>query len=216
VCHSLAEAHDQSFVHRDVKPANIFTCQRGGDSDFVKVLDFGLVLDRHPTAAELEDEKRFVGTPAIMAPEMVRFQAPVDARADLYAVGCVGYWLLTGKRVFEAETRHDMLVMHAHQKPVTPSVRVGRPIHSGLEAIVMACLEKNPDRRPQTARELNEGLAALTFDPAWTEERAALWWKRYQPLEPEETPKPAAISDASGATSDAPLVGEPKPVNQPP
>jgi eukaryotic-like serine/threonine-protein kinase len=216
VCHSLAEAHDQSFVHRDVKPANIFTCQRGGDSDFVKVLDFGLVLDRHPTAEELEDEKRFVGTPAIMAPEMVRFQAPVDARADLYAVGCVGYWLLTGKRVFEAETRHDMLVMHAHQKPVTPSVRVGRPIHSGLEAIVMACLEKNPDRRPQTARELNEGLAALTFDPPWTEERAALWWKHYQPLEPEETPKPAPVSDTSGATSNAPLVGEPKPVNQPP
>jgi eukaryotic-like serine/threonine-protein kinase len=216
VCHSLAEAHDQSFVHRDVKPANIFACQRGGDSDFVKVLDFGLVLDRHPTAEELEDEKRFVGTPAIMAPEMVRFQAPVDARADLYAVGCVGYWLLTGKRVFEAETRHDMIVMHAHQKPVTPSVRVGRRIHPELEALVMACLEKNPDRRPQTARELSDGLAALTFERPWTEERAALWWKHYRPLEPEETPKAPAVSDAPGALSDPPLVGAPKPANQPP
>jgi serine/threonine-protein kinase len=216
-CHSLAEAHAQDFVHRDVKPANIFTCQRGGDSDFVKVLDFGLVLDRHPTAEELEDEKRFVGTPAIMAPEMVRFQAPVDARADLYAVGCVGYWLLTGKRVFEAETRHDMLVMHAHQKPATPSARIGTPVHPGLEAVIMACLEKNPDRRPQTARELSERLGALAFEHPWTEERAALWWKRYQPLEPEATPEPTTVSDAPDAASSPPLDAiEPKPVNQPP
>jgi eukaryotic-like serine/threonine-protein kinase len=128
----------------------------------------------------------------------------------------VGYWLLTGKRVFEAETRHDMLVMHAHQKPVTPSARVGRPIHAGLEALIMACLEKNPDRRPQTARELSEGLAALDFDPPWTSERAALWWKRYRPLEPEETPRPAPVSDAPGDASEPPLVGAPKPANQPP
>ena len=134
-CHSLSEAHEKDFVHRDVKPANIFTCRSAASFDFVKVLDFGLVLDRHPTAEELEDEKRFVGTPAVMAPEMVRFQAPVDARADIYALGCVGYWLLTGKRVFEAETRHDMLVMHAHQKPILPSKRVELPIHAGLEAL---------------------------------------------------------------------------------
>jgi serine/threonine-protein kinase len=183
VCHSLAEAHDRDFVHRDVKPANIFTCERGGDYDCVKVLDFGLVLDRHPTAAELEDERHFVGTPAIMAPEMVRFHAPVDRRADLYAVGCVGYWLLTGKRVFEAETRHDMLVMHAHQRPVLPSARVGKPIHAGLEAAVMRCLEKNPDRRPQTARELREMLGDLTFEHPWTEERAKLWWQRHDPMQ---------------------------------
>jgi serine/threonine protein kinase len=216
VCHSLAEAHEQDFVHRDVKPANIFTCQRGGDSDFVKVLDFGLVLDRHPTAEELEDEKRFVGTPAIMAPEMVRFQAPVDARADLYAVGCVGYWLLTGKRVFEAETRHDMLVMHAHQKPATPSARIGSPVHAGLEAVIMACLEKNPDRRPQTARELSERLGALTFERPWTEERAAMWWQRHRPLEPADTPQPAPVSDPPEASSPPLAVGEPKPANQPP
>jgi eukaryotic-like serine/threonine-protein kinase len=186
ICHSLAEAHDQDFVHRDVKPANIFTCELGGDFDFVKVLDFGLVLDRHPTAEELEDERRFVGTPAIMAPEMVRFQAPVDRRADLYAVGCVAYWLLTAKRVFEAETRHDMLVMHAHQRPVTPSTRVGKRIHPELEAVIMRCLEKNPDKRPQSARELREQLDSLTFEHPWTEERARLWWKRHRPTEPAD------------------------------
>jgi serine/threonine-protein kinase len=182
-CHSLHEAHCQQFVHRDVKPANIFTCHYGEDYDFVKVLDFGLVLDRHPTQEELEDEKRFVGTPAVMAPEMVRYQAPVDARADVYALGCVGYWLLSGKRVFEATTRHDMLVMHAHQKPLTPSKRLGSPVHPGLEAVIMSCLEKNPNKRPQTMRELSESLGALEFAEPWTEERATLWWKTQKPTD---------------------------------
>ena len=187
VCHSLREAHARNFVHRDIKPANILTCVVGGDYDFVKVLDFGLVLDRHLTSRELEDEKQFVGTPAVMAPEMLRFQAPVDARADLYALGCVGYWLMTGKRVFEAETRHDMLVMHAHQKPVLPSRRVDRPMHAGLEAIVMQCLEKNPNKRPQTARELSDALSGLHFDHPWTDERAELWWKQNRPEQQRAT-----------------------------
>jgi serine/threonine protein kinase len=178
-CHSLREAHEQDFVHRDIKPANIFTCSLGGDFDFVKVLDFGLVRDGHPTSEEIEDEQRFVGTPAVMAPEMVRFQAPVDARADLYALGCVGYWLLSGKRVFEAQTRHDMLVMHAHQRPVVPSKRGDVKVHEGLEQVVMACLEKNPNRRPQTAQELMDRLAALEFAEPWTEERSRLWWKEH-------------------------------------
>ena len=180
-CLSLSEAHAKDFVHRDVKPANLFTCRLGGSHDFVKVLDFGLVLDRHPTPEELEDEKRFVGTPAVMAPEMVRFQAPVDRRADIYALGCVAYFLLTGKRVFEAETRHDMLVMHAHQKPILPSKRVDLAIHPELESIVMTCLEKNPNRRPQSAQELRERLLSLRFERPWTDERALLWWKA--PLE---------------------------------
>ncbi|HYJ10926.1 MAG TPA: serine/threonine-protein kinase, partial [Polyangiaceae bacterium] len=187
VCHSLREAHARNFVHRDIKPANVLTCAVGGDYDFVKVLDFGLVLDRHLTSQELEDEKQFVGTPAVMAPEMLRFQAPVDARADLYALGCVGYWLITGKRVFEAETRHDMLVMHAHQKPVLPSRRIDRPMHPGLEAIVMQCLEKNPNKRPQTARELADALGALQFEHPWTDERAELWWKQHQPEQERAT-----------------------------
>jgi serine/threonine-protein kinase len=172
----LREAHEQNFVHRDVKPANMFICQLGGEYDFLKVLDFGLVLDRHPTPEELEDEKRFIGTPAVMAPEMLRFQTPVDARADIYALGCVAYWLLTGERVFEAATLHDMLVMHAHQKPVPPSKRLGQPMHEALEALVMACLDKNPNRRPQTARELSDALSALNFDQPWNEESAERWW----------------------------------------
>jgi serine/threonine-protein kinase len=196
-CHSLIEAHERSFVHRDVKPANIFTCLLGGDCDFVKVLDFGLVLDRHPTSEELEDEQRFVGTPAVMPPEMVRFHAPVDARADIYALGCVGYWLLTGKRVFEASTRHDMLVMHAHQKPLPPSKRAEISVHEGLEAVIMHCLEKNPNRRPQTARELAETLGALSFTPAWSDERARLWWNRHHPERRVDSPSALALPSES-------------------
>jgi serine/threonine-protein kinase len=171
-------------VHRDVKPANLFSCRLGGRVDFVKVLDFGLVLDRHPTVEELDDERRFAGTPSIMAPEMVRFQAPVDARADVYALGCVGYWLLTGHRVFEADTRQDMLVMHAHQKPVSPSKRLGRALHPGLEALVMQCLEKNPGKRPQSCRELGDDLQALKFEHPWTRERADAWWRTHSPTAP--------------------------------
>jgi hypothetical protein len=183
-CHSLREAHERNFVHRDVKPANIFVCSLGGEHDFVKVLDFGLVLDRQPTAEELEDDRHFIGTPAVMAPEMLRFGSPVDARADIYALGCVAYWLLTGVRVFEATTLHDMLVMHAHQKPAPPSRRIGRPVHEALEAVVMACLDKNPNRRPQTARELQEILESLKFDDPWNERRAADWWHEQSLVRP--------------------------------
>jgi serine/threonine-protein kinase len=200
-CHSLREAHERNFVHRDVKPANIFTCSIGGEFDFVKVLDFGLVLDRHPTHEELEDERRFIGTPAVMAPEMIRFQSPVDARADLYALGCVAYWLLTGSRVFEATTLNDMLVMHAHQKPMAPSRRLGRAVHAGLEALVMDCLDKNPNRRPQTARELSEALAALRFDEPWTEERAMVWWKQQLSGGPRSAPRSETTQRPSSAES---------------
>jgi serine/threonine-protein kinase len=181
MCHSLDEAHARSFVHRDIKPGNVYLCHYGEDYDFVKVLDFGLVLDRHPTTEEIDDEQRQVGTPAVMAPEMVRFQAQVDARADIYAVGCVAYWLLTGNRVFDATTRHDMLIMHAHQKPIAPSRRLGTELHPELERLVMGCLEKNPTKRPQSARELAGELAALNFGLPWTDERAEAWWKRMRP-----------------------------------
>ena len=173
------------------------------------LLDFGLVLDRHLTSEELEDEKQFVGTPAVMAPEMLRFQAPVDARADLYALGCVGYWLMTGKRVFEAQTRADMLVMHAHQKPQLPSKRIDRPMHPGLEALVMQCLEKNPNKRPQTARELSDALNALHFEHPWTDERAELWWKQNRP---EQQRAASALSEQERASVKTTI----EPVTDPP
>jgi serine/threonine-protein kinase len=172
---SLHEAHEHQFVHRDLKPANIFTCRYGGETDFVKVLDFGLVMDRRPTEEELQ-KPGLIGTPAVMAPEMVRFNAPVDQRADIYALGCVAYWLLTRERVFEAENRADMLVMHAHQRPVPPSKRAGISIPQRLEEIILQCLEKNPNKRPQTARELGDMLRELDLAGKWTRARRQDWW----------------------------------------
>jgi serine/threonine-protein kinase len=173
---SLHEAHEHQFVHRDLKPANIFACRYGGEVDFVKVLDFGLVMDRRPTEEELQ-RPGLIGTPAVMAPEMVRFNAPVDRRADIYALGCVAYWLLTRERVFEAENRADMLVMHAHQRPVPPSKRAGISVPPQLEEIILSCLEKNPNKRPQTARELGDKLRELGLDKAWTRSRREAWWQ---------------------------------------
>jgi serine/threonine protein kinase len=145
-----------------------------------------------------------------MAPEMLRFQAPVDARADLYALGCVGYWLLTGKRVFEAQTRADMLVMHAHQKPKLPSLRINQPMHAGLEALVMQCLEKNPNKRPQTAQELSDALTQLQFDHPWTDERAKLWWKQNRPEEQRAT---SALDERERAKLQASTPPEAPPVS---
>jgi eukaryotic-like serine/threonine-protein kinase len=175
---SLHEAHEHQFVHRDLKPANIFTCRYGGEVDFVKVLDFGLVMDRRPTEEELQ-KPGLIGTPAVMAPEMVRFNAPVDQRADIYALGCVAYWLLTNERVFEAENRADMLVMHAHQRPVPPSKRAGIVIPPRLEAIILQCLDKNPNKRPQTARQLGDMLRELGIDQEWTRARRQDWWEAH-------------------------------------
>jgi serine/threonine-protein kinase len=176
VCHSLHEAHGRHLVHRDIKPGNIYLCRYGADLDFAKVLDFGLVLDRRPTAEELDERRGQVGTPAVMAPEQVRFDAPVDQRTDIYALGCVAYWLLAGVRVFEADTRHDMLVMHAHQRPDPPSRRLKVDIPGPLEQLVMGCLEKNPDRRPQSAMELSQLLLELGLEEKWTRARMDAWW----------------------------------------
>ena len=134
-CHSLAEAHAAGLVHRDVKPANLFVCRLGLDLDFVKVLDFGLVKVQHAdaTGAEaLTGEGGFTGTPGYMAPE-VAVGAEVDQRADIYALGCVAYWLLTGRRVFESGSAMQIVVDHVRTPPVPPSQRAGQAIPPGLE-----------------------------------------------------------------------------------
>ena len=163
VCHSLAEAQACGLVHRDIKPANIFLCRYGQDHDFVKVLDFGLVkaLDARVKRAApgLTAENAVQGTPAFIAPEQAMGDADVDGRADIYATGCVAYWLLTGQYVFTADTPIGILLHHASTLPVPPSARTDQPIPPGLERVIMACLAKDPADRPQTARELSLRLA---------------------------------------------------------
>ena len=155
VCGSLYEAHSLGLVHRDIKPANIMLNRRGGEPDVVKVLDFGLVkaLDEEKQAG-LTQQNSLTGTPLYMSPEAIQLPNSVDARSDLYAVGAVGYFLLTGQPVFQAENVMDLCQQHISGVPMPPSQRVATPIPAALENALLACLEKSRAKRPQTARDL--------------------------------------------------------------
>ena len=187
VCHSLSEAESISLVHRDIKPANIILCRYGEEYDFVKVLDFGIVKAIHepgtadvaPTLTALTAEHIVQGTPAFIAPEQVLGGARIDNRADIYATGCLTYWLLTGQLVFTGDTPMQLLVQHAQAKPDPPSARSELPIPKELDAIVLACLSKNPSDRPQTARELARRLEAVPVTGEWTPELARKWWETH-------------------------------------
>ena len=175
VCHSLGEAHAAGMVHRDIKPANIFVCRYGSDLDFVKVLDFGLVKKQTLGAdAALTQKGQFVGTPAFLAPEMALDEA-IDGRADLYSLGCVAYWLLTGSLVFESDSLMAMAAKHLQEEPVPPSKRTELTIPADLEAVVLDCLRKDPADRPGSAEELVSRLSACDVVP-WTAEDAKGWW----------------------------------------
>jgi hypothetical protein len=188
VCHSLSEAESISLVHRDIKPANIVLCRYGKDYDFVKVLDFGLAKAiQEPDTAEgaltltaLTAEHVVRGTPAFIAPEQVLGRLRVDNRADIYGTGCLAYWLLTGQLVFTGDTPMQLLVQHAQAMPQPPSARTELPIPKELDAIVLACLAKNPLERPQTADELARRLEAVPVCEEWTPELARAWWQTHE------------------------------------
>jgi CHASE1-domain containing sensor protein/tRNA A-37 threonylcarbamoyl transferase component Bud32 len=183
-CRSLAEAHVAGLVHRDIKPANIYLCRHGLDYDFTKVLDFGLVHDSGRNGAEepmATSPGMFVGTPAFCAPEMADGRGNVDGRSDIYSLGCVAYWLLTGRAVFERKTSLEVLVAHLSEIPEPPSAVSELDIHPELESIVLSCLEKDPDLRPGSAEELARCLEACPGSGAWTQERARRWWREHRP-----------------------------------
>ena len=185
VCHSLSEAQSCGLVHRDIKPANIFVCQYGEEYDFVKVLDFGIVGAVHTpddsnTVQTRENDLK--GTPAFMAPEQAMGR-PVDGRADIYATGCVAYWLLTGQYVFTADNAMGLLLQHAQTSPVPPSARTELSIPPALDDLVLACLAKDPAHRPQSARELSLRLAELEARHPWSQERAQEWWTLHKPTQ---------------------------------
>jgi serine/threonine-protein kinase len=184
VCDSLGDAHLSGVIHRDVKPANIYLCRYGHQVDFAKVLDFGLVKlsgDLRGDAAKLTVEGTVAGTPAFIAPEAALGADEVDARADIYAMGCVAYWMLTGQLVFENDSPMQTLIDHVHTDPVPPSQRVETPIPEALEALVLSCLAKEPADRPASAEHLKERLGHIELESAWTPERAERWWDRHLP-----------------------------------
>jgi eukaryotic-like serine/threonine-protein kinase len=183
MCHSLSEADARNLIHRDIKPANIFLCRYGEEFDFVKVLDFGLVkaLDEEADAPMMTRELAVAGTPGFIAPEQALGSRELDGRVDIYATGCVAYWLLTGQQVFTGDTPMALLVHHAHTVPAPPSSRTELKIPPALDRLVLDCLAKEPAARPQTAKELARRLAAIDGASAWTEERAEQWWAVNRP-----------------------------------
>ena len=184
VCHSLADAHARGMVHRDIKPANVYVCRMGLEYDFVKVLDFGLVKVRDRVGG-LETlvtmDHTTTGTPAYMAPEIIVGDADVDRRADVYAVGCVAYFLLTGQLVFEADTPMKMLMQHVHARPVPPSQRTELRIPRELDELVLSCLEKAPKDRPQNAEELFRMAVGCKTCETWNQASARNWWQTHLP-----------------------------------
>jgi serine/threonine protein kinase len=177
VCGSLAEAHKVGLIHRDIKPANLMVCARIGMPDMVKVLDFGLAKDvQQVDQPELSLVGQIVGTPHYISPEALRDSAAIDARADLYAVGAVGYWLLCGKTVFTGGSVPEIINHHLATAPEPPSKRLRRALPAQLEALVMRCLEKEPDDRFADAEQVLAALNALEDVEPWTADVSESWW----------------------------------------
>jgi serine/threonine-protein kinase len=199
-CDSLADAHHAGLIHRDIKPANIYACTKGLKHDFVKVLDFGLVTSSWAGEEEEEDVARLTqdgavtGTPAYMAPELALGSRHLDGRADLYALGCVGYWLLTGHRVFEEGTPIQIALQHVQAPPVPPSRRTELPIPEALERAILACLEKAPEGRPADAESLARRLSDCELETCWNEQRARDWWDAHVPQHGKPEPDPATLT----------------------
>lgn len=166
---ALGEAHQKGMVHRDVKPENLFLASAGGEADFVKVLDFGIVRLERDGSETLTQQGHLAGTPAFMAPE-VGLGADADPRADVYALGAVLYFLLTGAPPFEAKGAAAMLAAHQLQPIVPPSLRMSEPLPADVEGVVLTCLSKTPDERPADAGALADILAATGVAKDWRPE----------------------------------------------
>jgi serine/threonine-protein kinase len=195
VCGALSEAHGISLIHRDIKPANLFLCRRGGVPDVVKVLDFGLVRelpsDGNLNASNVQGSNidTVVGTPLYLSPEAILSPDRVDARADLYGLGGVAYFLLTGSAPFGGRGLVEICSHHLHTPPEPPSRR--RPVPPDLDAIVLSCLAKDPSQRPQTAAALAAALRACEAAGHWLPADAERWWAdadKQRPPEPSAAP----------------------------
>jgi serine/threonine-protein kinase len=199
-CRSLAEAHAAGVLHRDIKPHNLFLCRLGVEFDVLKVLDFGLVKSLDEGATQITADGALTGTPAYMPPERV-LGGPAEERSDIYALGCVAYWMLTGRTVFTGEPM-AVMIQHARAVPQPPSKVSGVSIPDRLEQIVLACLEKSADKRPSSAIALWRELGDVTLTASWTAERAELWWCEHLP----EHTRPSIATESSGELTVAPVV----------
>jgi eukaryotic-like serine/threonine-protein kinase len=181
VCRSLEDAHRHAMIHRDIKPTNIFLCRMGNEYDFAKVLDFGLVKVKGGDEPQMTGVGATTGTPAYMAPELALGRRDIDGRTDLYGLGCVAYWLITGKLVFEENGATAMMMAHLNQIPVEPSKRSGLAVPASLDRVIMACLAKEPAARPPSADMLARVLANSPDLGSWTSEDGERWWNSNMP-----------------------------------
>ncbi len=199
LCDGLAAAHEVGLIHRDVKPANVFVLRSGRTADQVKIVDFGLVKEAHADA----EGDLIAGTPQYMAPEAITDPAGVDARTDLYAVGALGYHLLSGEHVFSGSSAVEVMSKHVRARPLAPSERLGDAVPEALEEVILRCLEKSPEARPDSADALRDLLLSLEDVPPWPRERARQWWAEADAAEPprdvpEEAGKDTLAIDLRG------------------
>ncbi|MCC6272953.1 MAG: serine/threonine protein kinase [Deltaproteobacteria bacterium] len=209
VCASLAEAHQRGIIHRDIKPSNIFLARLGGMYDFVKVLDFGLAKEMNSNGAQLTESHVFLGTPAYVAPEMIVDRKRVDSRTDIYMLGCVAFWALTGRTPFQGDNDAKLILEHVRSLPQWPSELAPHELPDSLERIVMRCLEKRMEDRFSDIGELSAALLAVPLDKPWTQAEARAWWEKHLPEPPAEVlseecasfddPKPRQAASASGS-----------------
>ena len=178
---ALAEAHGVHLIHRDIKPSNIMLVEQGGKPDVGKVLDFGLVKELEGAAdVALTQANSITGTPQYLSPEGIVAPDTVDARSDIYALGAVGYYLLTGSHLFDGNTVVEVCGAHLHKTPEPPSERLGGRVPPDLEALILKCLAKVPEERPQSAEELERALDACDVEGEWSVEQARQWWRRHR------------------------------------
>jgi serine/threonine-protein kinase len=197
VAGALTEAHAIGLIHRDIKPANIILCRQGGMDDFPKVVDFGLVKDLEGGAGTaLTQADVITGTPLYLSPEAITAPGSVSAASDLYSLGAVGYFALTGEHVFSGGSLVEVCSHHLHTAPVPPSERLQRAVPEDLESLILACLEKDPADRPGDAAALRRRLETCASYGRWTSDDARAWWVEHG----EATSTRAGASEATPVT----------------
>jgi eukaryotic-like serine/threonine-protein kinase len=199
VCGALEEAHRRGIVHRDIKPGNIILCERGDVPDVAKVVDFGLVKELGHAGGE---RTGILGTPAYIAPELVTDPDSTGPATDLYALGAVGYFLLSGRRVFEGKTAVDVCIQHVTQPPIPPSM-LALHVSAALEEVILRCLAKRPGDRPQSAAVLARLLRSLPASNDWSEDEAQRWWSDFRRLEEPQSSTPTLTITVDLAQRDA-------------
>jgi serine/threonine-protein kinase len=193
ICAALQEAHAVGLIHRDIKPRNIIACRRGGVHDVAKLLDFGLVQDigLGKEAGKLTVQGTILGSPPFMSPEQALGKGNIDTRTDIYSLGSLAYFLLTGQPPFSRDSAMEMLVAHVHEPPA-PLTDLRPELPLDLQDVILRCLNKDPDQRFQDVDSLDRALADCACADQWDRDRAAEWWKNREEM-PTETPQELAV-----------------------